>query len=129
MTKIQSYLLLSMIFLLPDLTSAQKSRSEFEYLSSNDGLIQNHVFSINQDEYGFMWFCTQGGLSKYDGFTFTNFIHLEDDSTTISNSFADRFLIDKKGNYWIALRGNGLIKIKDGELTPYKLMPYSKNRK
>ena len=120
MTKIQSYLLLSMIFLLSDLTSAQKSRSEFEYLSSNDGLIQNHVFSINQDEYGFMWFCTQGGLSKYDGFTFTNFIHLEDDSTTISNSFADRFLIDKKGNYWVTTyRGFNKLNRKKGTFKRY----------
>jgi ligand-binding sensor domain-containing protein len=67
-----------------------------------------------------MWFCTQGGLSKYDGFTFTNFIHLEDDSTTISNSFADRFLIDKKGNYWVTTyRGFNKLNRKKGTFKRY----------
>ena len=48
------------------------------------------------------------------------FIHLEDDSTTISNSFADRFLIDKKGNYWVTTyRGFNKLNRKKGTFKRY----------
>ena len=77
-------------------------RTDFEYLSADDGLAQNHVFHINQDKDGFMWFCTMGGLSRYNGFSFTNFIHSEFDSTTISGNFVNYFLEDSKGRHWVA---------------------------
>jgi signal transduction histidine kinase/CheY-like chemotaxis protein/ligand-binding sensor domain-containing protein len=82
--------------------ASQQFTTEFEYLNAADGLAQNHVFSVNQDKYGFMWFCTMGGLSKYDGFTFTNYYYSEEDSTTISSSFTDKFFEDSKGRYWVS---------------------------
>jgi signal transduction histidine kinase/CheY-like chemotaxis protein/ligand-binding sensor domain-containing protein len=88
------------------MVAGQQFTTEFEYLNGVDGLAQNHVFSVNQDKYGFMWFCTMGGLSKYDGFTFTNYYYSEEDSTTISSSFTDRFFEDSKGRYWVStIRG------------------------
>jgi len=82
--------------------ASQQFTTEFEYLNTADGLAQNHVFSVNQDKHGFMWFCTMGGLSKYDGFTFTNYYYSEEDSTTISSSFTDKFFEDSKGRYWVS---------------------------
>lgn len=41
--------------------------------SSEEGLSQNQVFSITQDTFGYMWFGTAGGLSRYDGRRFRNF--------------------------------------------------------
>lgn len=38
-----------------------------------DGLVNNDILSIYQDSRGFMWICTRGGLSRYDGSRFTNF--------------------------------------------------------
>lgn len=49
-----------------------------------------------------MWFCTMGGLSKYDGFTFTNYYYSEEDSSTISSSYTDKFFEDSKGRYWVS---------------------------
>ena len=84
------------------MVAGQQFTTEFEYLNGADGLAQNHVFSVNQDKYGFMWFCTMGGLSKYDGFTFTNYYYSEEDSTTISSSYTDKFFEDSKGRYWVS---------------------------
>ena len=38
-----------------------------------DGLVNNDVLNIRQDSQGFMWICTRGGLSRYDGVRFTNY--------------------------------------------------------
>jgi signal transduction histidine kinase/ligand-binding sensor domain-containing protein len=38
-----------------------------------DGLVNNDVLQIRQDSRGFLWICTRGGLSRYDGARFTNF--------------------------------------------------------
>jgi ligand-binding sensor domain-containing protein/serine phosphatase RsbU (regulator of sigma subunit) len=40
----------------------------FKHITSEDGLSTNHVSSIIQDDKGFMWFGTQDGLNKYDGY-------------------------------------------------------------
>ena len=88
------------------MVASQQFTTEFEFLDAEDGLAQNHVFSVNQDKYGFMWFCTMVGLSKYDGFTFTNYYYSEEDSTTISSSHTDKFFEDSKGRFWVTtIRG------------------------
>ena len=102
MNNFKSHITILLLTCLTYLVAGQQFTTEFEYLSSADGLAQNHVFSINQDKYGFMWFCTMGGLSKYDGYTFTNYYYSEEDSTTISSSFTDKFFEDSKGRYWVS---------------------------
>lgn len=41
--------------------------------SIEDGLVNNDILNIRQDSRGFMWLCTRGGLSRYDGIRFTNY--------------------------------------------------------
>src|SRR5688572_14885390 len=38
-----------------------------------DGLVNNDVLNIYEDSKGFIWLCTRGGLSRYDGSRFTNY--------------------------------------------------------
>jgi ligand-binding sensor domain-containing protein/two-component sensor histidine kinase len=38
-----------------------------------DGLGRNYVNRIVQDSHGFLWFCTAEGLSRFDGYKFTNY--------------------------------------------------------
>jgi ligand-binding sensor domain-containing protein/signal transduction histidine kinase/DNA-binding response OmpR family regulator len=42
----------------------------FRSLGVEEGLSQNMVYAICQDQQGFMWFGTQDGLNRYDGFSF-----------------------------------------------------------
>ena len=53
------------------LTFSQKANPKFSHLTNSDGLSQNTVFSIVKDYKGFMWFATDEGLNKYDGYKFT----------------------------------------------------------
>src|SRR5262245_56529006 len=38
-----------------------------------EGLAYNDINRIVRDSRGFMWFCTTGGLSRFDGYSFTNY--------------------------------------------------------
>jgi ligand-binding sensor domain-containing protein len=38
-----------------------------------DGLLRDEVYRIKQDSRGFLWFCTGDGLSRFDGYGFTNY--------------------------------------------------------
>ena len=41
--------------------------------TKSDGLIRDYITRIVVDSHGFLWFCTPEGLSRFDGYTFTNY--------------------------------------------------------
>jgi signal transduction histidine kinase/ligand-binding sensor domain-containing protein/DNA-binding response OmpR family regulator len=51
----------------------QPANYRFQYLKVEDGLPQNTINAIAKDSYGFMWFGTNNGICRYDGFTFESF--------------------------------------------------------
>lgn len=44
----------------------------FTYFTSNDGLPDNQIHTIQEDKEGVIWFTTQQGVSSYDGTKFVN---------------------------------------------------------
>ena len=46
---------------------------KFEHLTTANGLSQNSVVDIVQDDYGFIWMATQDGLNRYDGTNFKKY--------------------------------------------------------
>ncbi|MBL8966185.1 MAG: diguanylate cyclase [Spirochaetaceae bacterium] len=58
----------------PAAASARRAdRLVFTTMTSREGLSNSSVSSIVQDEQGFIWFGTQGGLDRYDGYGFKSF--------------------------------------------------------
>ena len=49
---------------------AQETSLKFNRLSTEQGLSQSSVTCIFQDDEGFMWFGTYGGLNRFDGYNF-----------------------------------------------------------
>jgi len=67
-----------------------------QYTSSN-GLPSNDVYHVFSDSKGYLWFCTNKGLSKFDGATFKNYTILDGlEDNNIFNVFED-----KKGRLWL----------------------------
>lgn len=73
----------------------------FIHYEIEDGLSSNTVRSILQDSQGFMWFGTENGLNRFDGYTFKTFFNNPNDSTTLGNNYVYALLEDKKGTLWI----------------------------
>jgi len=80
---------------------AQKRELEFEHLTTRDGLSQSTIACIEQDSKGFMWFGTQDGLNKYDGFAFTNYQPAPDDTASLLGSYVIVITEDSEENLWI----------------------------
>ena len=64
--------------------TAQRSELEFQRLNVEDGLISSMINDIAEDQHGFIWIATVGGLSRFDGSTFTNFRSESTDPCAVS---------------------------------------------
>jgi len=76
-----------------------------------NGLSSNHVYDILQDSKGFMWFATDRGLCRYDGFQFVSFRNKEQLSKSGSNISEDRY-----GRIWYLNFDGYLLYIENGTL-------------
>ena len=89
---------------------AQFDEEVFEELSSEAGLSSTVVTCILKDSQGFMWFGSQNGLNKFDGYNFTTYTH----SDTVTNSISGNYILsvfeDNEKNIWVGTQSNGLNK-------------------
>jgi signal transduction histidine kinase/ligand-binding sensor domain-containing protein/AraC-like DNA-binding protein len=93
-----------LLALLVSIEAGAYPEVRFEHLSLEHGLAQSAVQDMVSDELGYMWFGTQFGLSRYDGYGFRNFRHEPDDPTTLSNSRIQSLLRCHDGSLWIGTR-------------------------
>ncbi len=78
-------------------------------LYNSELLASSSVKEICQDSYGFIWIATNHGLSRFDGYHFTNYYHVRRDSTSLPENNIGSILTDKDRNLWIG-QGKGLVK-------------------
>jgi len=91
---------------VPQFSPGQHLR--FERISLEQGLSQSTVFSMLQDSQGFMWFGTEYGLNKYDGYTFTVYKHDPEEPNSLSGNWVSALLEDDSGTLWIGTSDGGL---------------------
>ncbi len=80
----------------------------FERLGLEDGLSQSAILASLQDQQGYLWFGTQDGLNRYDGYSFTIFRHDAEDPHSLSASSVLSLAEDADGYLWIGTWGGGL---------------------
>ncbi|MFC2111056.1 two-component regulator propeller domain-containing protein [Bacteroidota bacterium] len=101
-------LLLFLVLILSSEIHGQISLEKFDRISIEKGISESIVTCIYQDSHGFMWFGTQNGLNRYDGYKFEIFRNNPMDSTSISGNYIMCIYEDSKGNLWIGTESNGL---------------------
>jgi ligand-binding sensor domain-containing protein/serine phosphatase RsbU (regulator of sigma subunit) len=113
--------LLLYVMLLTAIPAAAQQYN-FKLYSTRDGLVHSIVKTIFRDSRGYIWFGTQGGVSRFDGKHFVNFTEKNglpgNDITSINE--------DGKGNIWIATYGFG-VACYDG--TSFKIYQEDKDKK
>ena len=110
--------------LLPRESSAQPPAVRFHHLPPDIGLSQSDIECIAQDRIGFLWFGTEDGLNKYDGYRFTTYRHNPADSFSISDNYIWRLLQSKSGDLWIGTLKGGLNRY---EVSTARFISYRNN--
>lgn len=89
---------------LPGLLFARQHRKYvFTRLSAKDGLASNHVYSILQDQKGFMWLGTANGLQRYDGRKIVMFRPPAGNVNYLPAAPISQVFQDVKHNFWVRM--------------------------
>jgi signal transduction histidine kinase/ligand-binding sensor domain-containing protein len=75
--------------------------------TTSDGLAHNHVKRIVKDSRGYLWFATYEGLSRFDGYCFTNYGMRDGLGHIIVNDIAE----DRQGRLWLGTNGGGVARL------------------
>ena len=75
-----------------------------KHWSIKDGLSQGVVNSIAQDNQSMMWFATEDGLNRFDGYSFKVFQYDPDNKASIADNFVQSIFKDSEGTLWISSR-------------------------
>lgn len=78
-----------------------QQKIKFTHLTTDNGLSQSTVMTIVKDRYRFMWFGTQDGLNRYDGYRFIIFRNDPKNPRSISDNTITSLYEDKGGALWI----------------------------
>lgn len=79
-----------------------------EHLTIDNGLPQNEVTAIIQDQKGFIWFGTRGGLARYDGASMKVFQCEPGTVNSLSNNSIETLFEASDGKIWIGTKAGGL---------------------
>lgn len=85
-----------------------ESVPRFDRLSVEHGLSHTTVWAALQDAGGYMWFGTEEGLNRFDGYDFKTYKHDNLDPTTLSANGVMAMLQDRRGRMWMGTYGGGL---------------------
>jgi ligand-binding sensor domain-containing protein/signal transduction histidine kinase len=102
---------------------AQYGSLAFRHLTTKSGLPHEYLFySVIQDSRGFMWFGSENGLHRYDGYEFTNYYHDPDDAASINGNAVFYLMEDFDKNLWIAT--NKGVNIYDWKSNSFKKISF-----
>lgn len=96
---LQKYLpLLFSLCIIQQQLYAQMPNNYYVHYTTEQGLVGNKIYGINQDALGFIWIFTESGISKFDGKKFVNY--------TTNNGLPDNDIFnleqDAIGRTWIS---------------------------
>ncbi|MGD8397583.1 MAG: two-component regulator propeller domain-containing protein [Anaerolineae bacterium] len=91
----------------PGPTPLAEDTARFDRISMRDGLSDDVVYAILQDQQGFMWFGTDNGLNRYDGYQFTVYHSEPGDAASLSHDTVYAIHEARDGDLWVGTR-NGL---------------------
>lgn len=95
---------------------AQDPHPAFRQYTVEDGLLSSKVYQVKQDSKGYMWFATNNGVSRFNGYGFENF--------SMKDGLPDNTVFeiyeDKKGRIWFVTLTNKLFYYEGGQMHVYR---------
>ncbi len=88
---------------------------QFDHLNKSDGFPSDWIYSLVQDQQGFLWVGGLCGLSRYDGYNIKTYRHDPLDSSSLSNNYVRALYEDRDGRLWAGTWGGGLNLFNSGK--------------
>lgn len=103
----------------------------FKYFTSNEGLSDNQIHSIQEDKDGVIWFDTQTGVSSYDGTKISNRTKANNENfqnvfPTESNDYKTSEWIKSDNDLWFEAGNKAGVYRYDGQRLHYLDLPPQK---
>ena len=108
MKNFPNLLLFVLTFFPTQLTRAQPKDLHFEYITIKEGLPNNTVYCLLQDHHGLMWFGTQDGLVRYDGYECRVTKANVKENSGFEGKSVQCLMEDKRGNLWVGTQREGI---------------------
>lgn len=101
----------------------------FRRLSTTEGLPNNMIYQVTQDQTGFIWIASDYGLYRYDGYEFKPFKSDIDNPCLLSSNIITAVTADEKGRLWIGTQeGLSCMQLQTGKVHTYSLGKYDSQR-
>src|SRR6476661_8651435 len=99
----------SLVFWFPHASQLRAQQLSIRHYDVSNGLAHSHVSAMHEDAKGYLWLATWEGLSRFDGYRFTNYAERDGLGDPIINDVVE----DRKGNIWVATNGGGIARLID----------------
>ncbi len=90
-----------LFFLLCTWVAMADASYRFMHITGRDGLPHQQISALMQDDKGMLWIGTRNGLSRYDGYTITNYFNQPDDPRSLNQNFIQTIYQDSRKRVWI----------------------------
>jgi ligand-binding sensor domain-containing protein/GGDEF domain-containing protein len=111
--RIAAWVVAAALALLPALCYSKPEQAgpmRFGHVTTEQGLSQADVMTVMQDSVGYMWFGTENGLNRYDGYEIRRYERTHGQPDGLSHDFIWKIAEDKAGNLWLATDGGGVAR-------------------
>ncbi len=94
----------------------------FDYYGVKEGLAQSKVYSVLQEDQGYLWIGTESGATKFDGVTFTNYTSQEG----LAEGGIKSIFRDTNGTIWMGHKNGGISIVKNEKIVKHPLSAFLK---
>lgn len=97
------------------LSVLRANEAAYLHYTVDEGLPSNEVYDVYEDSLGYMWFATDHGISRFDGYAFKNYS--TNDGLVHNTIFG--FYEDHRGLVWMRAFNGTLCYMENGAIKPY----------
>lgn len=115
------------LFLSQVLAAQNAPHPAFRQYTTDDGLASSETYCILQDKEGYIWISTDNGVSRFDGYSFTNYGVKEG----LKENVIFVMQLDTLGRVWMQAQSGNLYYFQGDTILPYwnnELLKNIKNR-
>lgn len=118
------FVILFLFCLAASLSPGRAGDFHFRHYTNKNGLSHNTVYCSLQDKRGFMWFGTDDGLNRFDGYTFKVYRHHSYQPYSLIHNRIVSLFEDSEERIWICTEGGVCVyDYKTDRFHPFSLYP------